>query len=74
MNIIVVLNYAISLLNGFIQLAPIGSALYNQVVADKAKLQEWADTGYVPTDADWNDLHAAIKPLSDAIDLRATQP
>lgn len=68
------LNYVIQILNGLLALLPVGSALYSQVVADKAKFQQWADTNYVPTDADWDALHAAIKPLSDAIDLRATQP
>lgn len=74
MNILSVLNYVIQLLNGFIQLAPVGSTLYNTLIADKAKFQQWADSNYVPTDADWQALHDAIKPLSDAIDLRATQP
>ena len=69
-----VLGYVIQLLNGFLQLAPLGSALFAQLSADKTKFQQWADSNYTPTDADWEALHAAIKPLSDAIDLRATQP
>jgi hypothetical protein len=74
MNFVLVLNYVIQLLNGFIQLAPLGSALYSQLTADKAKFQQWADSNYVPTDADWQALHDAMKPLSDAIDARAAQP
>ena len=69
-----VLGYVIQLLNGFLQLAPLGSALFAQLTADKAKFQDWASTNYVPTDADWQALHDAIKPFSDAIDLRASQP
>jgi len=68
------LAYLIQLLNGFLALAPVGSALFAQLSADKTKFQQWADSNYVPTDADWQSLHDAIKPLSDAIDLRATQP
>jgi len=71
---VAVLNYVIQLLNGFLQLAPLGSALFAQLSADKAKFQDWAANNYTPTDADWDALHAAIKPLSDAIDLRASQP
>jgi hypothetical protein len=67
------LAYVIQLLNGFLALVPTGTALYNQLVADKSKFQQWAASNYVPTDADWQTVHDAIKPFSDAIDLRATQ-
>lgn len=61
----------IAALTQLLALVPQGTALYNTLVANRAKAQEWADTGYVPTAADWDALNTQIKADEAKIDANA---
>lgn len=62
----------IAALTQLLALVPQGTALYNTLVANRQQAQVWADTGYVPTPADWDTLDAKIKADEAQIDANAT--
>jgi len=61
----------IALLTEALTLVPSGTALWNTIQANRDQAQKWADTGYVPTNADWDALNATTKADEAAIDAAA---
>ncbi len=64
-------TYVLTLLTQLLALVPQGSALFAQFTAQKQQAQDWAASGHVPTDAEWDALDAQVKALEAQIDAGA---
>jgi hypothetical protein len=72
MNPTVVIGYLISLINAALTAIPVGTALYDKFVAHRTQAEQWAASGYIPSDVEWQALNAEIAADEAAIDKAAT--